>query len=250
MDLEERKAVLVIADISGYTRFMTKTKMSLAHAQVIITELMKALIDEIDLPLRVAEVEGDAVFVFGSEETGEHSWEDVSSVASQKIFQFFEVFRRRLDEIVNSNMCRCSACDGAQRLRLKIVFHIGNVVFFSIAGFHKPSGPDVILAHKLLKNSIGLDEYLLMTEEAYAHLRKYSDVSVERGVETYEEIGRVNVWVWNPAPRHEGNEGLEAASPATSLFGKLGQTMRIVRDGMLIATGLKKVPRFRHLSTT
>jgi hypothetical protein len=245
-----QRAVLLIADISGYTRFMTKTRMSLAHAQVIITELMKALIDEVKLPLQIAEVEGDAVFVIGLEEQGDHSWERVCFATSQKIFQFFEVFRRRLQEILSSNMCRCSACDGADRLKLKMVLHVGKVVFFSVDPFYKPSGPDVILAHKLLKNSISLDEYLLMTEEAYSHLSKYRNVSVQRGVETYEEIGNVNVLVWNPAVCRGGAGDLEARRLDISLFGKLRQTMRIVMDGMLVAVGLKRVRRFRHLSRT
>jgi hypothetical protein len=59
--------VLIIADISGYTRFMTRTKMSLAHAQAIITELLQSILHEIEIPLHVVEIEGDAVFFYGIE---------------------------------------------------------------------------------------------------------------------------------------------------------------------------------------
>jgi len=38
MTSDEKKVVLMIADISGYTSFMVANKTSLTHAQVIITE--------------------------------------------------------------------------------------------------------------------------------------------------------------------------------------------------------------------
>jgi hypothetical protein len=56
--------LLIIADISGYTRYMTANAKTLAHSQTIITELVKAIVEQIELPLEVAKLEGDAVFFF------------------------------------------------------------------------------------------------------------------------------------------------------------------------------------------
>lgn len=51
--------LLIIADISGYTRYMTANAKTLAHGQTIITELIHAIVHQIELPLEVAKLEGD-----------------------------------------------------------------------------------------------------------------------------------------------------------------------------------------------
>ena len=52
--------LLIIADISGYTRYMTANVKTLAHSQTIITELIHAIVRQIELPLEVAKLEGGA----------------------------------------------------------------------------------------------------------------------------------------------------------------------------------------------
>ena len=47
MEDTPQKVFLLIADISGYTKFMVSKRKTLAHAQAIITELMEAIIAEI-----------------------------------------------------------------------------------------------------------------------------------------------------------------------------------------------------------
>ena len=61
---DEKAVLLALCDISGYTRFMVAHREALAHGQVIITELMQALLREANLPLVVAKLEGDAVFLY------------------------------------------------------------------------------------------------------------------------------------------------------------------------------------------
>jgi len=56
--------LLIIADIGGYMRYMTANAKTLAHSQTIITKLVAAIIRQIELPLEVAKLEGDAVFFF------------------------------------------------------------------------------------------------------------------------------------------------------------------------------------------
>ena len=55
---------LVIADISGYTRFLTESELE--HATGIIGDLLNAVISAIQAPLTVSSVEGDAVFTYGA----------------------------------------------------------------------------------------------------------------------------------------------------------------------------------------
>jgi hypothetical protein len=56
--------LLIIADISGYARYMTANAKARAHSQTIITELVRFIVREIELPLEVAKLEGDAIFFF------------------------------------------------------------------------------------------------------------------------------------------------------------------------------------------
>lgn len=55
---------LVIADISGYTQFLTSSELD--HANGIIGELLNAVIASIQAPLSVSSIEGDAVFMYGA----------------------------------------------------------------------------------------------------------------------------------------------------------------------------------------
>ena len=59
--METRQALLVIADIGGYTRFMRLHRMSLAHAQENTLRLLDAVIDA-EPRLRLVGIEGDAAF--------------------------------------------------------------------------------------------------------------------------------------------------------------------------------------------
>lgn len=48
-----------------------------------------------------------------------------------------------------------------------IIVHVGEAVVHEVAGKPQVSGPDVILAHRLLKNSVPSQEYLLLSEKAF-----------------------------------------------------------------------------------
>ena len=61
---ETSPALLVIADISGFTRFMRLHTLATSHARQIIVRLLTALVDASRPPLKVAELEGDAVFFY------------------------------------------------------------------------------------------------------------------------------------------------------------------------------------------
>jgi hypothetical protein len=60
---DPEEGALVLADISGFTEFVTATEIE--HAPPIIAELLEAVIGRISPPLEIQEVEGDAVFALG-----------------------------------------------------------------------------------------------------------------------------------------------------------------------------------------
>jgi hypothetical protein len=61
-----RKGFFIIADISGYTSFVTGTESE--HAQSIIEELTKLILSHIQTPLKLVKLEGDAVFYYATAE--------------------------------------------------------------------------------------------------------------------------------------------------------------------------------------
>ena len=63
-----------------------------------------------------------------------------------------------------------SICATAQNLELKIVAHMGELQFIEVQGQRKPFGPQVIEAHRLLKNSIDSDHYALISGALADHI--------------------------------------------------------------------------------
>jgi hypothetical protein len=60
---------------------------------------------------------------------------------------------------------------------------------------------DVILAHRLLKNSVPSPEYVLMTESAYSWLDDFYHLEPEKQTQDCEGIGIVETFVFYP-PQH------------------------------------------------
>ncbi len=206
--------LLILADISGYTRFMTSNAKSLAHSQVIITELVWTIIEVAELPLKVAKLEGDAVFLYGRKNDPAIPWTEARRRISERLPMFFDVFLQRVEELRGSTTCTCGACANLERLRLKFIVHSGEALFYHVAGFLELAGPDVILAHRLLKNSVPLKQYILLTEAAFADLHMPADMQHTTGVENYEDFPPVETHVFAEAGTQVSttqNEGIGAA---------------------------------------
>jgi hypothetical protein len=61
-------------------------------------------------------------------------------------------------------VCWCDGCVQTGRLTVKVVAHYGQAVLSAARGRSTLAGVDVILVHRMLKNSVPLDEYVLMTD--------------------------------------------------------------------------------------
>ena len=60
--MEMVNSFIVLADISGYTKFTKAHTQSLLHAEYIITELLEGIIDGAENPLTLTEIEGDCAY--------------------------------------------------------------------------------------------------------------------------------------------------------------------------------------------
>ena len=159
-----QSALLVIADIGGYTRFMKFHAASLVHAQEIVGELLDAIIAAVRPVLKLAKLEGDAAFFYveRSADTDNPAW------LMSRVQAIHATFHHRLTEFARTNLCPCDGCRQAGRLRIKVIAHSGDIVTRRTGGSTELTGIDVILVHRLLKNPVPLPEYLLVTAPVYS----------------------------------------------------------------------------------
>jgi hypothetical protein len=187
-------AYFVIADISGYTSFLAGVELD--HAQDIIADLMDTVVKGLRPPFRLAKFEGDAAFVYAA------SAKIDGSMLQDVIEQAYFKFRRRLRDIKQASTCECKACAAMGDLDFKFVAHHGEMVKQKMGGREELAGRDVILVHRLLKNTVGEK----VGGRAYA---AYSDACVQAaGIdpaahglvehhETIDIIGDVKLWLRN-----------------------------------------------------
>jgi len=153
---QTQPALLFMPDISGFTQFVSETEVM--HSQHIVQELLEILIDSNHLNLQVSEIEGDAIFFY---RPGDKP--DIKSLL-QQVEKMFTRFHAHLKLYEHQRICPCGACKNAVDLSLKIIVHFGDVTGISIKEHKKLFGKDVILLHRLLKNSLNRREYVLFTE--------------------------------------------------------------------------------------
>ena len=243
MTAGEREVLLVIADISGYTRFIATNRDSLTHSQIIITQLMRAVLKELKVPLRVSKLEGDAVFFYLSKEGAKQELARMKENLRARIDRMFAAFDRRIAELIASNTCPCAGCTSVQMLRLKMVVHSGSALFYRLDRFAELSGFDVILVHRLLKNSVAGDEYVLLSEAARNDLFAPEETMFEQGEERYDDVGTILTFVYRPRSAR--------TDIAISTFGNGFQRWKTHQmkkwSALLMGWGFLRTPTFQHL---
>jgi hypothetical protein len=195
----EKDVVFIIADISGYTRFIVSNEKEMVHSQIIIRDLINTIISEIKAPMQLIRLEGDAIFLYVDKGDPLIRWELVQPTLLDTLITFFRVFSNKISELTLHKICTCNACSNVDQLKLKIVAHSGKTMFFNINDILELSGTAPILIHRLLKNSINADEYVLMTESALEDLMVSKD-DVDLGTESYDELGTINTFIYYPPP--------------------------------------------------
>jgi len=185
-------AVLVIADISGYTGFIRRREVSLLHAEQIVSDLIEAIVSGAERPLLLNKLEGDAALFYV--ETGAEPRKVAIDVLAS-LRAGFEAFGSRLAAIRGERAhCNCQACANVGALSLKALVHAGEIAVKQLRQFEELAGDEVILIHRLLKNRVAGHEYLLLTED-FATLAGLPPAQGERHVEDAEGLGAVPVRV-------------------------------------------------------
>lgn len=151
------KSLLFLPDISGFTEFVQNTEID--HSQHIISELLEVLINANILDLQLAEIEGDALFLYKEEEIP-----SLEKLLAQ-VEMMFTAFYSHLKLLEKNRVCPCNACSSAPLLQLKIITHSGVLQFINVQSNRKPFGVQVIEAHRLMKNSINSGNYVLISKQ-------------------------------------------------------------------------------------
>jgi len=221
------KALMLIADIGGYTRFMKQHRFSLAHAQDTIAQLLEVVIDAAT-GFKLAKIEGDAAFFYV---VG-----DDATVFHRQISRIRRAFLARRERLALDRMCKCDGCLQVTGLTLKFVAHTGEVAFQKVKHLTELAGVDVILVHRMLKNDVPVPEYVLMTQAVLEKL----DPELRRlscGIEhDFEGLGRT-------ATHYVDLNELVAASPeslAPSLPRKLWNKVALELRSLPYLLGFKE----------
>jgi len=197
--------LLVLADIGGYTSFLQA--VTFAHrndafadgavpdAYAVISSLLDGIVERLVPPLTLAKLEGDAVFAY--EQASDRP--PRGQALLDCLTGCYESFRSRVDTAHSVWQCWCEACSRIDELDLKFVVHAGPYVLQDIAGTRELVGPEVVIAHRLLKSSasevVGHGAFALVTTAAAQHAELPIDGWLEL-VETYEHYAPVEARVF------------------------------------------------------
>ena len=153
--------------------------MSLAHAQLIVAQLLEAVIDAARPRLKLSKLEGDAAFFYL---TYSADAEPTLAFVAEHVANVYRAFHLRLSNLDANGLCFCDACKQTGNLKIKFVGHFGEVAVQKVKRLTELAGVDVILVHRMLKNEVPIPEYLLMTEPVLQRV----DSSIRERVSTLE----------------------------------------------------------------
>lgn len=188
-----KETLICIPDISGFTSFMSQTDFELGAK--VIPSLLNKIVYSNDIGLKISEIEGDAVFFYRSGKLP--GLAEIIAQCRHFHLQFYKqliALRARYSKVKGSEKI-------PEILGLKIILHFGKEVGQVPVGKRiKLIGEDVIIAHKLLKNDIKGDEYILLSD---ALLSKYPETErskivdqlhMHEGSITDEDLGKVKFY--------------------------------------------------------
>ncbi len=186
-------AALVIADITGYTSYLAGVELD--HAQDILADLIDTVVRSLRPNFRLAKLEGDAAFTYAITDAVD------ASALMDTVERTYFAFRRRLRDIGQASTCDCNACTRMPNLDLKLLAHHGTILRQKVGSRIELVGSPVIVAHRLLKNSItastGIAAYALYSADclAAAGVEDPTSLGLVEHRETYDHLGEVVGWV-------------------------------------------------------
>src|SRR3954454_7574674 len=116
-----RRALLLIADIGGYTEYMQFHRSILGHAEAATSRMLCKVVDAAR-GFDLIEIEGDAAFLSG-EADGLHGPVTLATITDAAVAMHRAFHEQR--RLIELNMCPCGSCTQTSAPRLKLVGHGG-----------------------------------------------------------------------------------------------------------------------------
>ena len=190
MNTTTQQGFLILADITGFTPFVADTELD--HSNEILNEILKGILSYLTPKFTLAEVEGDAVFVYAPVERFPRG-DAILEIIESSYF----AFRDKKSSLQRARTCNCKACRMAPLLDLKFIIHYGEYIMNSVSGRNKPLGTSVNIAHRLLKNSIsevtGWKAYMLFTKDCVDAIGM-SSTKFHQQTERFDHIGAIETF--------------------------------------------------------
>ncbi len=194
-----RHGHLVLADISGFTSYLTQVELDHAHA--ILSDLLEAIVGRFRSLLTICKLEGDAVFAYADGNNLTHG-----ETLLELLESTYAAFRDGVEAVQRRTTCECRACRAIPSLDLKFFMHYGEYIAQNVAGIHELVGSDVNLIHRLMKNHIseatGWKAYILFTENGLNRLRLHLE-GLHPQIEHYEHLGDVQTFSLDIRARYD-----------------------------------------------
>lgn len=134
------------------------------HAQAVLKTLFDTLLANTKPPLIISNFQGDAILSY-SPEVNIKSGQTLLKEVENLYFAFIE----KIENMNRVNTCVCKACQNVVSLDLKMFVHYGSYFLQDLGGKQELSGGDVILIHRLMKNSIrektGVKAYAVLANQ-------------------------------------------------------------------------------------
>lgn len=189
------RRILLIADLSGYTGYLMAGEVE--EAPLIAGHLVESMLEQLSSEFEVAGLEGDAAFVHAAAGTV------TGDGLLEAIARSHRAFRQRIESLRQATTCECQACRRVPTLDLKFFVHVGEITRQQILGRNEIAGRDVILVHRLLKDSEpareGQHRFALLTDAAVRALGIDPEARGMRpATQTYDHFGEILAWAGDP----------------------------------------------------
>ncbi len=176
------EGLLFIPDISGFTQLVHSTDA--ITGKIITAELLTAIITRNQLKLAISEVEGDAVLFYRYG----------TPPSLQQLVQQF----KKMETAFNRKRNQLEKRFGLTiAVSLKVIAHYGQMTQYRVGRFTKLYGEVVLEAHRLLKNALQSDSYLLLSDSLHSKIViadnkiLHKDISSSRQCESYRSLSQL-----------------------------------------------------------
>lgn len=221
------KSLIFIPDISGFTEFTTTTEIN--HSAHIVADLLGIILSQDKLGLTLSEIEGDALLFVKKENVP-----PLEAIIEQAK-EMYKAFHTHLLKYTERRVCDCGACTMAPNLSVKFFAHQGDLVEVEVGNLIKFHGTGMIIIHRLMKNNVKGDDYLLLSDSF--NLEDIKHDHFESGTMNFPHLGDVN---YTSLDLSKQKEGLHLTTATSKPF---NNNFHTISETIILDSGIQQIYR-------